>query len=67
MNDSVWNDFIRRAVNNTEIFRKVFGCIPDDLVSNILEIEPFQEKHADITRWFSLSQQIKGHVVTFPL
>lgn len=36
MNDNVWNDFIRRAVNNTEIFRKVFGCIPDDLVSNIL-------------------------------
>lgn len=45
----------------------MFGCIPDDLVSNILEIEPYQEKHADITRWFSLAQNIKGHAVTFPL
>jgi hypothetical protein len=37
-NDNVWNDFINRAVNNTKIFREVFACIPDDNVSNILEI-----------------------------
>lgn len=54
-------------MKNTQIFRTVFACLPDDLVSKILDIDFFQEKHGDISAWFTESANIKGHVVTFPL
>jgi phospholipase D1/2 len=67
MNENVWKDFISRAAKNTQIFRNVFACIPDDIVSKLTEIDGFQEKHGDISAWFTDSANIKGHVVTFPL
>lgn len=67
MDDKVWEGIKNGAKNNTQIFRAVFACIPDDNVPTILDIEPFQEKTADISRWPQLSSQIKGHAVDFPL
>ena len=67
IDENVWNELISRALRNTQIFRTIFACLPDDLVSKIPEIDSFQEKHADISNWFKESANIKGHAVTFPL
>ncbi len=67
IDDKVWAEFVNRAVNNTKVFREVFACIPDDNVATIFGIDSFQEKNGDISKWSTLSQYIKGHVVTFPL
>jgi phospholipase D1/2 len=40
--DVVWDRLLNIAKKNTQIFRNVFGCIPDDYVSKIPDIEPFQ-------------------------
>ncbi len=67
MDEKVWNELISRAAKNTQIFRNVFACIPDNIVSKLTEIDGFQEKHGDISAWFKDSADIKGHAVTFPL
>ena len=38
MSDGVWRRVIENAKRNTLIFRKVFGCIPDDTVKTVGDI-----------------------------
>lgn len=51
LDDTVWKRMIENSRNNTEIFRKVFACIPDDMVGAGIEVETFQAKHSDLSQW----------------
>ena len=33
LDDDLWKRLINNAMRNTEIYRNVFACIPDDMVS----------------------------------
>jgi phospholipase D1/2 len=42
LDDTFWNDmWVAVAVHNTQIFRKVFRCIPDDLVTTWAQYKAF--------------------------
>ena len=47
LDDKFWNDmWVATAVHNTEIFRKVFRCLPDDLVTTWASYKAFAN-HAE--------------------
>ena len=61
-----WEAVARRAASNTVIFRKIFGCYPDDNMTKKKQIEEEKSK-SRINMYEQLSPSIKGHIVEFPL
>ncbi|KAL4469400.1 hypothetical protein ABPG74_004653 [Tetrahymena malaccensis] len=55
-----------RAKKNTEIYREVFRCYPDDQVTYLNQLEPWQ-KERKTENYFELKDDIKGHAVELPL
>ncbi|XP_054268857.1 phospholipase D1-like [Macrosteles quadrilineatus] len=59
------------AKTNTEIFEKVFNCIPSDEVTNFQTLRLYQDKMplhcTDPSFAEKLMQDIKGHLVMLPL
>jgi phospholipase D1/2 len=66
MNDAQWKSIIENAKRNTLIYRRVFGCIPDDTVTIIGEITRLASD-AKLLDFFKLKDQIIGHAVEYPL
>jgi phospholipase D1/2 len=62
-------EFIKKyefiAKKNTEIFRKVFRCVPDDNVASLKEQEDFQ-RAKDLGLYNELVPEIRGFVVEYP-
>ena len=56
----------RSLKKNTEIFRKVFAPYPDDNIRTVADWEDFSRKK-DLSLYETLSKEIMGHVVEFPL
>ena len=60
-----------RAKNNTLIYRELWGCYPDDEYKNFKDIKPKKIKKDEIGDFKELynskKEEIKGHVVQFPL
>jgi phospholipase D1/2 len=52
--------------NNTEIYRKVFGCYPDDEIKCLDQIKLFK-KSVNKEEYDREIAKIQGHVVCFPL
>lgn len=41
--DSYWNKFKQIAVKNTDIYRRVFGCYPDNKASKFEDVSDIQK------------------------
>ena len=54
------------AKNNTKIYRKVFGCVPDDKITVVNDITKLSSA-AKLLQYHDLKNQIKGHAVEYPL
>ena len=66
VSSKTWNAIIDRAGKNTDMYRKVFGCYPDDNMKTRLEIAKVK-KESDITLYDQLHPEIKGNIVEFPM
>lgn len=51
---------------NTEIYRLVFACYPDDQITQLKEIKDFKLKR-NLNTYEDLGEKIKGHIVQFPV
>lgn len=59
----VWN---RRARRNTRLYRKIFGCYPDDKITKMNMVKILSQD-AKIELYEEESQKIIGNIVEFPL
>ena len=66
MNDHIWRRVIENAKRNTQIYRTVFGCIPDDTVTIVGEISRLSVE-AKMMEYWKLKDKIVGHAVEYPL
>jgi len=62
---ATWEAIVSNTKKNTEIYRKVFGCLPDSLVLNSREAERLTAQ-ANIELYDQLCGQITGLSVEFP-
>ena len=75
LSNDLWSMLINRAKNNTEIYRKIFYCYPDDNMKTFNEVKkmkiPEQLKNGELEEFKKLYNEekdnIKGHIVEFPL
>ncbi len=42
MNEKIWDKIYFNAERNQKIYRKLFGCYPDDGMKNFRDIENFR-------------------------
>lgn len=61
----MWNEIGLRAKNNTEIYKDIFACIPDDSIKKFNKIGDF-EATANLEKYDELKQGIKGYAIEFP-
>lgn len=72
LNDCLLNAMNSRAQTNTEIFREVFNCYPDDKMKNFKDLplpKLLNEKEIEElnAKYEKRAKDIKGHIVEFPL
>ena len=75
LKDELWSLLMNTAKNNTEIYRKLFYCYPDDNMKTFDEVLkmkiPNKLEEKELNELKELYQKeknnIKGHVVEFPL
>ena len=70
LSNDLWSMLINRAKNNTEIYRKVFYCYPDDNMKTFDQVpEKLKEEKLDELKklYDEEKDNIKGHIVEFPL
>ncbi|KAL4487944.1 hypothetical protein ABPG72_022804 [Tetrahymena utriculariae] len=66
LNSQLLSLISERAKKNTEIYREVFRCYPDDQVTYLNQLEPWQKERKQ-ENYFQLKDEIKGHAVELPL
>lgn len=66
MDAKMWEEIDKRSKGNTVIYREIFGCIPDDLMTSTPKIKEVQES-ADLGKYDTLIGGVKGFCVEFPL
>lgn len=70
LNDPLDKNVLEKIENNarrnTEIYRQVFRCYPDDEISCIGDYEKFKNS-GDLEKYDELKNEIIGHAVLFPL
>jgi hypothetical protein len=72
VSDRFWDTVAQRAKKNTEIYREIFYCQPDDLIPEAEQVESFMNKiEKNPARLREIYDQkitgVKGHVVKYPL
>ena len=73
ISEKFWNEIGERAKKNTEVYREIFGCDPDDTVKNIKELKELRKKISlrsdkeQLEIYQQLKGDIKGHAVEWPL
>ena len=75
LSDELWDKINNTAKNNTEIFRKLFYCYPDDNMKTFEEarkairLDKLENKELeDLKELYQKEKNnIKGHIVEFPL
>jgi len=65
LNPILLSTISRNAKNNTEIYRTVFRCLPDDNVTKLDQVLNFQ-REKDCTKYEGLKNSITGNVVEYP-
>eukprot|EP00826_Nyctotherus_ovalis_P026696 TRINITY_DN2082_c0_g1_i27.p2 TRINITY_DN2082_c0_g1~~TRINITY_DN2082_c0_g1_i27.p2 ORF type:complete len:151 (-),score=39.53 TRINITY_DN2082_c0_g1_i27:17-469(-) len=69
---SFWKALLERAHRNTEIYREIFACDPDDAARTVAELRKLREEvrrrpqREQLTIYHQLKDEIKGHVVEWP-
>lgn len=66
LGDTFSNEWISCAARNTNLYRELFRCYPDDYVASISEIVGF-ESQAHTENYEQLKDGLKGYLVEFPL
>jgi len=72
VNEEFWNDVKARARKNTEIYREIFGCDPDDTIKNMKDLLDMREKikarkpEEQLNMYEALRDKIRGHIVEWP-
>lgn len=70
---SFWKTLLERAHKNTEIYREIFACDPDDTATTVTELKKLREEvqkrsqREQLAIYHRLKDEIKGHVVEWPL
>lgn len=54
------------AKQNTDIYRKIFACTPDDNVQELKDVDDFL-KSKNHKLYETLKEQINGNIIEFPL
>lgn len=73
LNDNFYETVKKRARKNTEVYRDIFNCYPDDTMKNFKEIPkkpkelPEEKKLELIEKYNKRKDEIIGHIVEFPL
>ena len=75
LNDNLWSMLNKTAKNNTEIYRKLFYCYPDDNMTTFREVLKMKipeklngEELEKLKKLYDKEKDnIKGHVVEYPL
>ena len=77
LNDPVDNQLFSlirsRAYNNTEIYRSIFSCYPDDIftnykiLNNTKKMKEIESPHIFLKNYLKLKNNIIGHIVELPL
>ena len=73
VSDKLFSLFIKRANNNTKIYRYIFRCYPDDSFWSFQSIKDYykiknSEKAENLLKKYNkLKDKILGHIVEFPL
>jgi len=66
LNENLVKELTRIAERNTEIYRTVFACYPDDNIKTLADVKEFKSR-AQPAQYDTLKGQIKGNIVRFPL
>jgi phospholipase D1/2 len=66
LDEDTWQLIKNRAKNNTKVYREVFGCYPDDTMTQYSEIEEVR-KRSRPEKYSELKEEIVGHAVEVPL
>ena len=71
LNDDVWKLINDTAKKNTDIYRELFKCYPDDTMLTFKDIPSYKElndkeKEVLIDKYKEYKKEIKGHIVEFP-
>lgn len=64
--EEFYNAWERTAYRNTRMYRKVFGCYPDDKMSTYQSIKDIQNM-ADSSKYQELKERVRGFLVEFPI
>ena len=70
--NNFWKKIQERAHTNTEIYREIFGCDPDDTVRSTAELTKMRQKIAmmkpeeQYEKYNAQKNKILGHVVDWP-
>jgi phospholipase D1/2 len=69
----LWNAIRERAKKNTEVYREIFGCDPDDTARSVKELKELRNRvllrtaKEQLAIYQQLKDEIKGYVVEWPL
>ena len=71
LNDDVWKLINDTAKKNTDIYRELFKCYPDDTMLTFKDVPSYKElndkeKEVLIDKYKVYKKEIKGHIVEFP-
>merc|ERR1712226_543947 len=65
LNVEMWEMLNKQMDKNVRIYREVFGCVPDNTVSDFKGIKELEEK-ADLKKYAKLRRGIRGYAVHYP-
>lgn len=72
LSDELWEFMNERALKNTLTYREVFNCYPDDTMISFKDVPKQSEMNENEIaimkeKYMRLKDDIKGHIVQFPL
>jgi len=72
LSKSFWKALLERSRQNTEIYREIFACDPDDTARTAAELRTLRERvkkrtpREQLDIYNQLKDEIKGYVVEWP-
>ena len=66
MDPEMWRKIDEITLRNTEVYREVFACFPDDEIKNCTEVNDYHKK-SDVSKYDKLRKDIKGIAVRWPM
>ncbi len=72
ISEHFWKTIRAQVKHNTEVYREIFGCDPDDTIKTAKDLLAVREKIAyrkpeeQLAKYEGLRTEIKGHAVEWP-